>query len=103
MAIHLVIAVVIVRQTPGNVIDVFTFEEAAAQALTHGTNPYTITQVNIYNERETALYYPPGILVNSRLQVGFPYLPVCLLEIVTGYLLGDLRYSSIAAILLVRS
>jgi len=100
MAFHLVTAVVVAGRMPGNVIDVFTMDRAAAQALLHGTNPYTITQINIYNDHDTKRFYPPGILVNSRLQVGYPYPPVCLLAVIPGYLLGDVRYSSIAAILL---
>lgn len=100
MAIHLVTAVAVVRTMPGNVIDVFNMNEAATRALLHGINPYTLTQVNIYNERDTQRFYPPGLVVNSRVQVGYPYPPVCLFSDIPGYVLGDVRYSSIAAILL---
>jgi len=89
-----------VHYLPGDTIDVFTVNTAASRALLHGIDPYTITQVNIYGTKETASFYPPGTFVNSRLQIGYPYPPLNLLVVIPGYLLGDMRYSSIAAILL---
>jgi len=89
-----------VHYLPGDTIDVFTVNTAASRALLHGIDPYTITQVNIYGTKETASFYPPGTFVNSRLQIGYPYPPVNLFAVIPGYLLGDVRYSSIAAILI---
>jgi hypothetical protein len=77
IAAHIVIALLIVHYFPGDVIDVFTENESAAHALLHGVDPYTITQRNIYSADEVARYYPPGTLVNSRLQFGFVSLWEC--------------------------
>jgi hypothetical protein len=98
--IHVVIAVAMVRQCPGKVIDVFTVETSAADALLHGIDPYTITQENIYNDRDSARFYGPGAHAKARLDYGYPYPPLQLLLVIPGFLLGDVRYSSIAVIVI---
>lgn len=100
IATHTLVAIWIIRHYPGKVIDVFTVQTTGVEAFLKGIDPYTITQANIYGPRETAQFYPPGIFVNSRLQFGFSYPPLVLLFAIPGYLLGDIRYSHIAAIAL---
>ena len=100
IVIHVVIAVVIVREVPGRLIDVFTVETSAADALLHGINPYTITQENIYNAQDSAKFYGPGAPASARLNYGYPYPPLQFLLVVPGFLLGDIRYSSIAVIVI---
>lgn len=98
VALHIVIALWIVRHAPGNVIDVFTFQTDAVSALFHGVNPYGITHANAYSPSEIARFYPPGVVVASRLHLGFPYPPLAFLAAIPGYLLGDIRYSHITAV-----
>ncbi|WP_457252477.1 hypothetical protein [Pedococcus sp. P5_B7] len=79
-------------------IDVHIFLTDGAHALLHGTNPYSIDFPNIYSPRDTALVYGPGIVQEGRLAFGFPYPPLVLLTALPGYLLGDVRFSSIIAV-----
>lgn len=81
-------------------IDCYTFQRDAARDLLHRVNPYGTTQANIYNAAETARYYGPGMVVDGRVQVGFQYPPLTLLAALPGYLLGDVRYGYLAAMLL---
>lgn len=82
-------------------IDVFVFLTDGARALLHGTNPYSIDFPNIYGPEETAQYYGPGVVQDGRLAFGFPYPPLLLLTAVPGYLLGDVRISSVVAVAVV--
>jgi hypothetical protein len=81
-------------------IDCYTIHQDAAASLLQGRDPYGTTHANIYNETETRLFFGPGMVVNGRVQVGFPYPPVTFLSALPGYLLGDVRYGYVAAILL---
>jgi len=83
---------------PGTDIDVYVFQEHSAAAFLHGVNPYTLSTTNIYG-RGTALY-APEILVGDKVQIGLPYPPASLFFVLPAYLLGDLRYAYVAAILL---
>jgi hypothetical protein len=65
-----------------------------------GVDPYGTTQANIYNPSDTALFYGPGMVANGRVQVGFQYPPLTLLWVLPGYLLGDVRYSYILAVVI---
>ena len=81
-------------------IDCYTFQLDAARKLMHGVNPYGTTQANIYNADQTSRFSGPDMVVNGRVQVGFQYPPVTFLAALPGYLLGDVRYGYLAAVLL---
>jgi hypothetical protein len=81
-------------------LDVLPLQTEATRALLHGTNPYTITHPDIYDPEMSRMVYPAGSVVNGRLLVGFPYPPLCLLFDTPGELLGDIRFSHIAALAL---
>lgn len=81
-------------------IDCYTFELDVAKKLMHGVNPYGTTQADIYDADETSRFYGPGWVVNGRVQLGFQYPPVTFLSAVPGYLMGDVRYGFLAAVLL---
>jgi hypothetical protein len=98
LAIHVVVAIVVVRRIPERVNDVYFFQSGAAKALLHGVNPYTITHADP-DPQHSWYFYGPGISENGRIHVGFPYLPVSLLLVLPGYLAGDVRYALIAALL----
>lgn len=95
---HAVVAVLFLRLTPIT-IDVQVFLHDGAQALLQGRNPYSMTFPNIYQSPYTELFYGPGVVVDGRIIYGFPYLPVTLLLSIPGYLLGDVRYSQLIAML----
>ncbi|MGA1981516.1 MAG: hypothetical protein ABSG84_03510 [Acidobacteriaceae bacterium] len=81
-------------------IDCYTFELDAAKKLIRGVNPYGTTQADIYDAEHTRQFYGPGWVVNGRVQVGFQYPPVTFLAAVPGYLMGDVRYGFLAAVML---
>ena len=97
--IHVSFAFLLNRSVPGNTIDTFTFQRDACKSLLQGVNPYSITQVNLQDPFHTALFYGPGMVINGRVQVGFQYPPLTLVWALPGYLLGDVRYSYVLAII----
>jgi hypothetical protein len=89
----------ILKTTPVPKIDTYNLHQDASAALYSGLNPYAIRIPDIYNSADSKLFYGPGISVNGRLTVGFPYPPVSLLLSSLGYLAaGDCRYAHMAAI-----
>jgi hypothetical protein len=80
------------------VIDTYTFQWDASNNLAHGIDPYGATQADLYGPGSK--YYAPGMVVNGRVQVGFPYPPLSLLWVLPGYFLGDVRYAYILAVMI---
>ena len=68
-------------------------------ALIHGHNPYGLTFPNPYEPARTHLFFNPEDLVGTRLDFGYAYLPVSLLGGVPGFVLGNVAYSYVAALL----
>ena len=96
--VHLAVMVGVVYRARGPKIDVYLFQRDAAAALLQGTDPYTITIPDIY--RPSTGFYGTGVVVGGRVQVGSPYPPLSLVSVVPAYLLGDVRYTYLAAVLL---
>jgi hypothetical protein len=71
----------------------------SVSALLHGHNPYTLTFPNPYEPARTHLFFNPEDLVGNRLDFGYAYLPVSLLGGVPGFVLGNVAYSYVAALL----
>ena len=95
---HCTTTFAMLRSHSGKDIDVNLFQEHSAAALLRGTNPYTLTTVNIYGRGTT--FYAPQLLVNDRVQIGLPYPPASLFFVLPAYLAGDIRYAYVFAILL---
>jgi hypothetical protein len=98
VVVHVTTAVLLERSVTGDDIDTYTFQKQAAGLLLQGKDPYGTTQANVFNDHDTALYYGPGMVLNGRVQVGFQYPPLTILWALPGYLLGDVRYSYILAV-----
>jgi hypothetical protein len=99
LAVYAVLATLVIRASPEPKIDVWYFQQVAVQALLEGRNPYTAE----YPDPHANLRGPTieGAAANGKLYV-FPYPPLCFLAGLPGYVLfGDVRYSHLAAILLV--
>jgi hypothetical protein len=81
-------------------IDVLIMEDDSARAMLHAVDPYGIgiSHRDIYSPEQRI--YGPGIEVNGRVKVGFPYPPLTVLWILPGYVLGDVRYSFLLAVAL---
>lgn len=95
---HVTFAFLFNKSVPGNTVDTFTFQRDACKSLLLGVDPYSTTQANIQDPFHTALFYGPGMVIDGRVQVGFQYPPLTLIWALPGYLLGDVRYSYIFAI-----
>ena len=94
--IHFALGVWVIKSTPNPPIDVFLFHKQSLEALLHGINPYTLSIPNIYEASKG--FYGEGVVVNGRVNVGFPYPPLSLLLALPGHLIGgDYRYSNLAA------
>jgi hypothetical protein len=86
----------LIHASPRPHIDVMTVFRGALQALRHFESPYSITFPNIYADEAL---YGTGLVVNGRVQFGFPYPPLSLLMAVPAYLAGvDIRYAELAAL-----
>lgn len=97
VAIGLWIGAWTVRESPVPHIDVMPVHEKAFAALATGDSPYAITFENIYRDNEA--FYAAGMRDGQRVLFGFPYPPLSLLLAWPGHaLLGDLRYSEVAAL-----
>lgn len=88
-------AIWVVRQARP-VIDVFTFQQSGSRALLGGHNPWALTFHNPYPDGR---FYGPGLVVDGRLQFGFPYPPLPLLMVLPAYALAhDIRYAHVLAV-----
>jgi hypothetical protein len=95
VAVHFAIGAHIIRLVPRPPIDVNVFHHDAIAALRAGISPYAITFPNIYKD---AVFYGPGLVVDGRLQFGFPYPPLGLLISIPAELVaGDHRYTNLVA------
>jgi len=98
IAVQLALGIWIVRASPDPFIDVFTVHLEALRALGQGLDPYGRTFSNIYSHDN---FYGPGLVVNGRVQLGFPYPPLSLLMAAPGQLLaGDFRFGDAVAVAL---
>jgi hypothetical protein len=100
IVVHCVTAVLLERALPGDDIDCYTFQKTSVQRLLHGVDPYGQTEANVFSAKDTELFFGPGMVRDGRVQVGFQYPPVTLLWALPGYLLGDVRYSYVLAVVL---
>lgn len=88
-------AVWVIRQARP-VIDVFIFQQSSSKALLEGRNPWALTFRNPYNHTR---FYGPGLVVDGRLQFGFPYPPLPLLLVLPAYVVAhDIRYAHVVAV-----
>ena len=74
-----------------------------ARELLQHRNPYEMTFPDIYHSTLPGHQpvYGPGLVVNDRVQFGFPYPPVSLLLATAGYAVaGDHRYAQAVALML---
>ncbi len=95
--LHGVIAIVVCKHWLPE-IDTYTFQRDACRNLLHGIDPFGATQADIYGSRYN--FYGTGMVVDGRVQVGFQYPPLTLFGALPGYLLGDVRYSYILAVMI---
>ena len=103
IATFLFLGIWMVHSSPQPHIDVWVFQQEGASALLQGQNPYAMTFPDIYHSTAPGAQpvYGPGLVVNDRLQFGFPYPPVSLILATIGYAIaGDHRYAQVVALAL---
>lgn len=103
VVVHVVVGVWLIRAAPTPRIDVFNFQQQAAQALLDGRSPYAMTFTDIYNTGQPGAraVYGADLVQAGRLDFGFPYPPLSLYLSTAGYALaGDHRYAQLAAMAL---
>jgi hypothetical protein len=87
-----------VQLSPHPWIDTWIFQQLGAEALARGANPYAIDYPNIYSGGLDRVFYAPELLRGGRVIV-YPYPPLNLLAgTAARFLLGDVRYLSVAAL-----
>jgi hypothetical protein len=77
--------------TPG--VDSWGFQMEAVRFLLRGENPYR----SVYPTMGDEDYYAPSVVKDGHMQT-YPYAPLQLLLTVPGYLLGDVRWVMVAAL-----
>jgi hypothetical protein len=95
ISLFALMSVWIIVNAPAPDIDVYVVLHDSCAALLKGQNPYAITFPSIYGEGSP--FYPAGAVSGGRLNIGFVYPPLLLLLALPGHLLGDVRYSHLAA------
>ena len=94
LACFAAMAVVVIRASPKPWIDVWEHQQAAADALLRGKNPYSISYRDLYGPR--ARWVPQQMMQGGRV-IGFPYPPLTVLADAPGFaVFGDVRYSLLA-------
>jgi hypothetical protein len=87
----------VVLASPRPVIDVWQIQQAGARGLLAGWNPYALGYRTPYGPGTP--YLDPSLLSpDGRLITAFPYMPLVLLLDIPGALLGDVRWSMVAAL-----
>ncbi len=98
MAGFLVLGIQTIQGDPSPDIDVFIMQQAAAKAMVHLQNPYTVSIPDMYGP--ASLYYIP-LTRNGRTLYGLNYPPLIGILNVPAFLLtGDIRYGQLLALLL---
>ena len=96
---HLLLAFLFVRPGTLPAIDVYSSQADACRSLLRGADPFGATQADVYNARESSLYYAPELVAGGKILEGFQYPPLTLIWALPGYLLGDVRISYIFAVI----
>jgi hypothetical protein len=79
--------------------DVGVASHESVTALLHAHDPYAITLPNPYDAAQTRQFFDPVDLVGNRLDFGYAYLPVSLVSSIPGFLLGNVGYSLVLALI----
>lgn len=101
LAIHFIVGAWMLEKSARPMIDVYEVTKDACLAISHGQNPYAIDFPDIYTkhpEWEKA-FYAPGYIVNGRVKLGYPYMPLNLAIAYVGHVFGgDFRFGNLLVI-----
>lgn len=86
-----------IHASPHPIIDTYMFQQTSSEALLQGHDPYELTLPNIYRDTN---FYAAEWVKDGKMTVGNPYPPLSIYLSLLGYAVaGDIRYSSLLAIL----
>ena len=71
---------------------------AGLRRLLHGENPYTGLYTHPFSAEDERAYLAPETVQDGKIR-SFPYPPLCILLALPGYLVGDVRWSYLAALI----
>lgn len=95
LAVYFVMgAWLVARVAPEPAIDVWDYQQEAGATLLRGENPYAREYSNIYGDTR---FLGEKLLKDGKVQ-SFPYPPLSLLLVLPGYLVGDVRWALLLAI-----
>ena len=97
VAIGTALAATVILASPSPGIDVWEIQQRGAEALLSGRNPYSLPYVNIYGPG-TSFLDPALLSPDGRFITAYPYMPLVLLLDVPGAMLGDVRWTMLAAL-----
>jgi uncharacterized membrane protein len=98
LACFALMGIAVIRASPRPWTDVWVIQQGAAEALLHGSNPYSVTYPDIYGSLSKQ-WYASELLVGGRV-AAFPYPPLSVLvELPFFGLFGDVRYALLASML----
>ena len=97
MAIGTALAATVILASPSPGIDVWEIQQRGAEGLLSGRNPYSLPYVNIYGPG-TPFLDPALLTPDGRFITAYPYMPLVLLLDVPGAMLGDVRWTMLAAL-----
>lgn len=101
MSITLSVMVLTVIVGLGPVLnDVYHLQTMGTERLFDGISPYAAGYPDIYAPRFSREFYGPDLSIDGVLQFGYAYPPLSLVLGIPGWLLGDVRLASLAAVLL---
>ena len=95
LACFALMGIAVIRASPKPRIDVWVFQQATADALLRGRNPYSISFPDIYRA-QPGVVYAPQLLQDGRV-TAFPYTPLTVITEVPAFAaFGDVRYALLA-------
>ena len=97
VAVGAAMAASVILASPSPGIDVWEIQQRGAEGLLSGRNPYSLHYANIYGPGTPFL--DPGLLTpDGRFIAAYPYMPLVLLLDLPGAMLGDVRWTMLAAL-----
>ena len=98
LACFAAMALLVIRASPKPCIDVWVFQQGAADALLHGANPYSVSYRDIYGPMALA-WYAPELRHGGRV-VAYPYPPLTFLAEAPAFAaFGDVRYALLVSMI----
>jgi hypothetical protein len=86
---------ILLTRLPAPRVDVLMFQNKSCDLLLSGSNPYAARFPDVYPPETSAKLYGPGMSIDGVLQTGFIYMPLSLLMVLPGHVLGDVRYANL--------